>query len=111
MQVYGLDLNEIKDDKMGKIIVLTSKFPIVSMHALTEAQKVERRLLFLVLSIIHMKGGEMFETQLLNFISKMEFNEDEDVFGDVKKIITETFVSQMYLKRSLVKLENSEEEK
>lgn len=96
---------------MGKIIILTSKFPTVSMHSLTDAQRVEHRLLFLVLSLIHMKGGEMFETQLLNFVSKMEFDDDEDVFGDIKKIISEKFVNQMYLKRILIKLDNSDEEK
>lgn len=110
--MYGLDLNEVKDDKMGKIILLTSKIPVISMQTFSEAQKIERRILFLVLSIIQMKGGELLETPLLNFLSKLGFDEEaNEHFSDLKKFVGETLVNQMYLKRSIVKLDNSEEEK
>lgn len=102
----------MKDDKMGKIVLITSKLRAASPLALTAEQKVERRLLFLVLSVIHMKGGDLFEAPLFNFLAKLGISGESNAnFGEFRKIITDTFLHQLYLKRVSVKLENGEEER
>lgn len=112
VQIYGYDLTEIKHDKMGKIVLITSKLRAASPLSFTEEQKVERRLLFLVLSLIHMKGGEMLEAPLFNFFAKLDISgENNDTFGEFRKTITDTFPHQLYLKRVSVKLGNGEEER
>lgn len=59
--VYGLELAEVPESKSGKMYLVYSKFRNISVEAHTEDQQRERLLLFLILSYIFMKGGEVQE--------------------------------------------------
>lgn len=122
---------EMKDDKTSKGFICISKISGASSVELTDEQRRNLKLLFLVLSYIYMKGESVLEGKklfilrkalifnlvciqfvcliapLFAFLRKMD-NEDADhpPFGDYKKIITETFVKQLYLKREKVVLES-----
>lgn len=103
--MYGLTLHEIKD-KAGKFYLITSEFGAGSVDECTDNQREELRLLFIVLSYIFMKGGQVIEPALFGFLRKIQLEEDSDeYFGFYKKKITETFIKQHYLKKEKIEME------
>lgn len=107
-QIYGLHINEIKE-KTGKFYLVTSELEAGSQIELTDGQRQELRLLFIVLSYIFMKGGRIIEPVLFAFLRKLHIEEEpHEFFGEFKKSITETFVKQMYLKREKIEMETGQ---
>lgn len=105
MQVYGLQLVEIKE-KSGKFYLVTSEFNAASELEFSSKQREELRLLLIVLSYILMKGGKVLESNLFGFLKKLNIeDEPHEYFGMFKKNITEKFVKQMYLKKEKVEIE------
>lgn len=103
-------MHEIHDEKLGKIILCTSSVAAGSQYDYKKEQRVEMRLLFIVLSYIHMKGETVAETALLGFLKRLGMHDEpHEIFGNFKKKITETFVRQFYLKREIVELEGNAE--
>lgn len=80
---------------------------------LTESQRSDSTLLFIVLSYVYMKGDNVAETVLFEFLQSLGINDTEhEYFGtDVLKLISERFVKQMYLKREKVVLESGNNER
>lgn len=96
---------EIKE-RSGKFYLVTSEVSPGSEAELTTSQRQEIRLLFLVLSYIFMKGGRIIEPVLFTFLAKLHIEEEpHEYFGEFKKLITDTFVKQMYLKKEKVEME------
>lgn len=60
-EVYGLEVAEIADGKSSKVFIVHSNLSLDSTMQLTSDQRHEVSLLFLVLSYIFMKGGEVQE--------------------------------------------------
>nr|ACO09856.1 Melanoma-associated antigen G1 [Osmerus mordax] len=57
-------------------------------------------LLFVILSIVFMKGGVVKESLVWNTLKKLRVDpgrEKHEEFGDVKKMVTDEFVRQRYL--------------
>uniref|UniRef100_A0A4W5LKF6 MAGE domain-containing protein n=1 Tax=Hucho hucho TaxID=62062 RepID=A0A4W5LKF6_9TELE len=53
-------------------------------------------LLFVILSIVFMKGGVVKENMVWNTLKKLRVDQGErhDIFGDVKKVVTDEFVHE-----------------
>ncbi|XP_055387058.1 melanoma-associated antigen D2 [Condylostylus longicornis] len=104
LDVYGIKLHEVPESKSTKSYITTSTLES-SVLELTEKQKPELTLLFLVLSYIFMKGEPVNEEVVIEYLKKLKIpmEEPNDSFPFVvKKLLTETFVKQLYLKRTKV---------
>lgn len=109
--MYGLETHEIRDDKSVKVILCTSDLIGGSELEYTQQRRVDLRLLVIVLSYIHMKGGTVAETTLYGFLNRLDIcNEPHETFGHFKKKISETFIRQMYLRREKVAIEGGNAE-
>lgn len=98
-------MHEIKE-KTGKFYLITCEFCPGFETAFTTNQREEMRLVFLILSYIFMKGGKVIEPVLFGFLKKLDIDEEpHEYFGHFKKLITETFVKQLYLKKEKVEME------
>lgn len=103
--MYGLTIHEIKE-KPAKFYLITSEFASGSVDEWPESEREELRLLFIVLSYIFMKGGEVLEPTLFGFLRKLEIeDEPHEYFGFFKKKITETFIKQHYLRKEKTEME------
>lgn len=106
LQLYGLQINEIKE-RTGKFYLVTSEITPASEIGLTAVQRQENRLLLLVLSYIFMKGGQVKEASLFGFLRKLHIEEEpHDYVGEFKKSITETFIKKMYLRKEKYEMES-----
>lgn len=104
--MYGLEAHEFRDEKLGKIILCTSAVTAASEFEYTALQRVDMRLLFIVLSYIQMKGETVAEATLFGFLKRLGLqDEPHEHFGLFKKKITDTFIRQMYLKREVTQIE------
>lgn len=98
-------IHEIKE-KSGRFYLITSQFGCESAAECTESQREDLRLLFIVLSYIFMKGGEVIEPALFGFLRKLKLDDESDEqLGPIRKKITETFVKQHYLRKEKVEME------
>lgn len=110
-QVYGIRVNEMKDERSHKFYLCTSELMISSVLGRTVAQRCELRLLYLILAYIFLKGGAVQESSLWLFLERLDITQERhDFFGDVKKVVNETFIKQMYLKREKIEMETSEKD-
>ncbi|XP_065142517.1 necdin-like 2 [Paramisgurnus dabryanus] len=93
-QVYGFKLMEI--DPKNHIYILINKLEFVPGMC---PGKPKTGLLFVILSVIFMKGGVVKENLVWNTLKKLgvDAGEKHEEFGDVKKLVTEEFVRQKYL--------------
>ncbi|XP_008316303.1 necdin-like 2 [Cynoglossus semilaevis] len=95
-QVFGLKLVEI--DNKNHLYILISKLENVDgPHTSVSSPKVG--LLFVILSVIFMKGGVVRENVIWNTLKKLRVDPGEKhaEFGDVKRLVTDEFVRQRYL--------------
>ncbi|KAG9335118.1 hypothetical protein JZ751_005681 [Albula glossodonta] len=97
-QVFGLNLVEI--DTKNHVYILINKLEPASGELASMSPGDHRTgLLFVILSIIFMKGGVVKESVVWNTLKKLrvEPGEKHEDFGDVKKLVTEEFVRQKNL--------------
>ncbi|XP_055679343.1 melanoma-associated antigen D2 [Lutzomyia longipalpis] len=104
-QVFGFKIQEIQQ-KNNKVYIVVPK-SITSHLVIPPRKQPEKILLYIVLTYIFMKGGEVPEAILWAFLKKFEItiDEDHDYFGNVRKFLTETFIKQLYLVREKVEEE------
>ncbi|NWH46961.1 NSE3 protein, partial [Fregata magnificens] len=97
-QVFGLQLVEI--DTKHHIYILTSDLPRAEGENLRrDNQTAKLGLLIAILSFIFMKGNSAKDSAVWEFLRwlRLQPGERHEVFGDVKKLVTEEFVRQKYL--------------
>lgn len=110
-QLYGLEAHEIRNEKLGKIILCTSSVSTGSEYEFTKQQRIDLELLFIVLSYIQMKGDTVAEATLFSFLKRMDVSDEpHERYGYFKKKIAETFTRQLYLKREIIKIEGGNAE-
>lgn len=95
-QVFGLKLVEI--DAKNHIYILINKLEAGDTVSMCPGNP-KTGLLFVILSIIFMKGGVVKENLVWNTLKKLRVDpgEKHDEFSDVKKLVTDEFVRQKYL--------------
>ncbi|KAM4611098.1 necdin-like 2 isoform 1-T2 [Polymixia lowei] len=96
-QVFGLKLVEI--DTKTHVYILINKMETAEKAPLSMPSNPKMGLLFVILSIVFMKGGVVKETLIWNTLKKLRIDHGEkhEEFGDVKKVVTDEFVRQRYL--------------
>uniref|UniRef100_A0A672RVC9 Necdin-like 2 n=1 Tax=Sinocyclocheilus grahami TaxID=75366 RepID=A0A672RVC9_SINGR len=94
-QVFGLKLVEIGPKNLSSHQLEPIHGEPVSMRPGNQ----KTGLLFVILSVIFMKGGVIKENLVWNTLKKLRVDpgEKHDEFGDVKKMVTDEFVRQKYL--------------
>ncbi|XP_055912703.1 melanoma-associated antigen D2 [Eupeodes corollae] len=100
---YGILLKTVPETKSGKLYICVSKFTAVSSNEYNETQRSQLTLLFLVLSYIFMRGIPVSQDFLEEFLKGLHiyFDKTHPYFGsNIKKLITDTFVKQLYLKKT-----------
>ncbi|XP_014779807.1 non-structural maintenance of chromosomes element 3 homolog [Octopus bimaculoides] len=108
--VFGAKLIEFDDKLKKRYILITSRSDIRRNINLisSEEESAKLGLLFNILAIIYMNGGVISDSDLWKALRKLGVDPDvhHEVFGDVKKLLTEEFVRQYYLE--YVRQSNSE---
>lgn len=125
-QVYGLAVYRVLGIKTGQQYLCVSTEPNPSLLGRSSAHTKTLPVLFLVLAYIFMKGGILSDSKIVGFFPVSMFKnnikkirllgailsflekvgiECEDAatsteFGNVKKLLTDTFVKQMYLTKT-----------
>ncbi|XP_029361468.1 necdin-like 2 [Echeneis naucrates] len=97
-QVFGLSLVEI--DTKNHIYILVNKLDKEEgASQFNNPTNPKIGLLFVILSVIFMKGGVVRENLIWNTLKKLRVDpgEKHEEFGDVKKVVTDEFVRQRYL--------------
>uniref|UniRef100_A0A8C8RQC6 MAGE domain-containing protein n=1 Tax=Pelusios castaneus TaxID=367368 RepID=A0A8C8RQC6_9SAUR len=97
-QVFGLQLVEI--DTKHHIYILVSNLPRLEGENLKQDDSTAKLgLLTIILSVIFMKGNSVKESAVWEMLRRLRVDpgEKHDVFGDVRKLVTEEFVRQKYL--------------
>ncbi|XP_059912243.1 necdin-like 2 [Gadus macrocephalus] len=100
-QVFGFKLVEI--DAKNHVYILINKLePAEGSEMISGNPKTG--LLFVILSLVYMKGGVVPEGLVWNTLKKMkvDLGERHPEFGDVKKLVTDEFVRQRYLEYTKV---------
>ncbi|KAM6184450.1 LOW QUALITY PROTEIN: non-structural maintenance of chromosomes element 3 homolog [Sarcoramphus papa] len=108
-QVFGLQLVEI--DTRHHVYILTSNLPRVEGENLRrDNQTAKLGLLIVILSFIFMKGNSAKDGAVWEFLRRLRVQPGErhEVFGDVKKLVTEEFVRQKYLEITPIPLTDPE---
>lgn len=97
-QVFGLKLVEI-DPKNHMYILINKLETPEGVSPITRPASPKTGLLFVILSVIFMKGGVVRENLIWNTLKKLRVDpgEKHEEFGDVKKVVTDEFVRQRYL--------------
>ncbi|CAL8366851.1 unnamed protein product [Lota lota] len=96
-QVFGLKVVEI--DAKNHVYILINKLEPVEGDQRINSSNPKTGLLFVILSLVYMKGGVIPEGLVWNTLKKMQVDpgEKHQEFGDVKKLVTDEFVRQRYL--------------
>ncbi|XP_068188753.1 necdin-like 2 isoform X2 [Antennarius striatus] len=96
-QVFGLKLVEI--DSKNHVYILINKLEGAEGAPPVSPSNPKLGLLFVILSIIFMKGGVVRENMIWNFLKKLRVDpgKKHEEFGDVKRVVTDEFVRQRYL--------------
>uniref|UniRef100_UPI0037E7BFAB necdin-like 2 n=1 Tax=Semicossyphus pulcher TaxID=241346 RepID=UPI0037E7BFAB len=97
-QVFGLKLVEI--DTKYHLYILVNKLEAAEGDSpINTPANPKMGLLFVILSVVFMKGGAVRENLIWNTLKKLgaDPGEKHDEFGDVKKVVTDEFVRQRYL--------------
>ncbi|XP_067641668.1 non-structural maintenance of chromosomes element 3 homolog [Eurosta solidaginis] len=98
-RVYGIILQKVPDSKK---YICYSEITASSPAEYDEEQCRHLTLLFVILSYLLMKDCQVDEEQLFDFLKglRIEMDEEHPYFGgNLKKLIADTFVKQLYLKR------------
>ncbi|XP_041860350.1 necdin-like 2 [Melanotaenia boesemani] len=97
-QVFGLKLVEI-DPKSHMYILINNLDAANRASPIKCSTNPKMGLLFVILSVIFMKGGVVRENLIWNTLKKLRVDpgEKHEEFGDVKKVVTDEFVRQRYL--------------
>uniref|UniRef100_A0A336LS02 CSON013517 protein n=1 Tax=Culicoides sonorensis TaxID=179676 RepID=A0A336LS02_CULSO len=111
-EVYQLDLVESKDSKSTKQYLCVAQTPALIIEELTETQLSQITLLFIILSYIFMKGGEVTDTSLYEYLERFEIYLEKvhDYFGNIKSLIQSIFTKQHYLNMAKSVTEGSHKE-
>ncbi|XP_054629107.1 necdin-like 2 isoform X2 [Dunckerocampus dactyliophorus] len=96
-QVFGLKLVEI--DAKNHLYILINKLEAAAGGCSMRCANPKTGLLFVILSVIFMKGGVVREGLIWSMLKKLNVDpaDRHEDFGDVKKLITDEFVRQRYL--------------
>ncbi|XP_063150201.1 non-structural maintenance of chromosomes element 3 homolog [Candoia aspera] len=98
-QVFGLELVEI--DPKYHTYILISKFTPLEEDIMNDDENTPKMgLLIVILSLIFMKGNVIKESAVWEVLRRLRIDcsgGKHEVFGDVKKLVTEEFVRQKYL--------------
>nr|XP_019961440.1 PREDICTED: non-structural maintenance of chromosomes element 3 homolog isoform X2 [Paralichthys olivaceus] len=96
-QVFGLKLVEI--DTKYHVYILVNKLETAEEASGINPTNPKTGLLFVILSVIFMKGGVVRETLIWNTLKKLRVDAGvkHEEFGDVKRLVTDEFVRQRYL--------------
>ncbi|XP_034534279.1 necdin-like 2 [Notolabrus celidotus] len=97
-KVFGFKLVEI--DTKNHLYILVNKLePTEAPSPIPAPVNPKMGLLFVILSVVFMKGGAVRENLVWNMLKKLRVDQGErhDEFGDVKKVVTDEFVRQRYL--------------
>ncbi|CAL8326256.1 unnamed protein product [Merluccius merluccius] len=97
-QVFGFEVVEM-DTKNPVYILINKLEPAEGAPTRISSSNPKTGLLFVILSVVYMKGGVVREALVWNTLKKMQVDpgEKHQEFGDVKKLVTEEFVRQRYL--------------
>ncbi|XP_054464376.1 necdin-like 2 [Anoplopoma fimbria] len=97
-QVFGLKMIEI-DAKNHMYILINKLEPVAGPATLKSPTNPKMGLMFVILSVIFMKGGIVRENLIWSTLKKLRVDPGErhEEFGDVKKVVTDEFVRQRYL--------------
>lgn len=97
-KVFGLKLVEI-DTKNHLYILVNNLEAAEGESPINTPANPKMGLLFVILSVVFMKGGAVRENLVWNILKKLRVDpgEKHDEFGDVKKVILDEFVRQRYL--------------
>ncbi|XP_028265005.1 necdin-like 2 [Parambassis ranga] len=97
-QVFGLKLVEI-DSKNHMYILVNNLEPADGASPINSPTSPKMGLLFVILSVVFMKGGVVRENLIWNTLKKLRVDpgEKHEEFGDVKRLVTDEFVRQRYL--------------
>ncbi|XP_069007881.1 necdin-like 2 [Embiotoca jacksoni] len=97
-EVFGLKLVEI-DTKNHIFILVNNLETAEGASPITSPTNPKTGLLFVILSVIFMKGGAVRENLIWNTLKKLRVDSGRkhELFGDVKKVVTEEFVRQRYV--------------
>ncbi|XP_013102157.2 melanoma-associated antigen D2 [Stomoxys calcitrans] len=119
-ETFGIVMVDVPDSKSGKAIICYNEDSGKSVLLFDGEQQRQLTLLFVLLSYLFMRGSDApqnnntSEEDLVNFLNgiRIHFDAPHEYFGDnIKKLITETFVKQLYLKREKVVSEMESEVK
>ncbi|KAM9752551.1 necdin-like 2 [Menidia menidia] len=97
-QVFGLKLVEI--DNRNHMYILVNNLETSDSASPNEwLTNPKMGLLFVILSVIFMKGGVVRENLIWNTLKKLRVDQGEkhEEFGDVRRVVTDEFVRQRYL--------------
>ncbi|PSN32474.1 Non-structural maintenance of chromosomes element 3 [Blattella germanica] len=102
--VFGMELVDIdKHYLLKNSSIFTDTVEDMIWAEETQTQQV---LLLLALSHIFMSGGVVREESMWNFLSSFEIststNKTHDYFGDVRKLMTQEFVRQLFLEHTRI---------
>ncbi|KAI4824561.1 hypothetical protein KUCAC02_013065 [Chaenocephalus aceratus] len=94
-QVFGLKMIEI-DAKNHMYILINKLETVEGASPITNPTNPKMGLLFVILSVIFMKGGVVGENLIWKTLKnlKVDVGEKHEEFGDVKKVVTDEFVRQ-----------------
>ncbi|NXU64216.1 NSE3 protein, partial [Horornis vulcanius] len=97
-EVFGLQLVEI-DSKRHTYILINNEPRAESKYLCRDKEKEKMGLLLIILSFIFMKGNSVKDSALWEFLHLLRVypGKEHQVFGDVRKLVTEEFVRQKYL--------------
>ncbi|XP_014456708.2 non-structural maintenance of chromosomes element 3 homolog isoform X1 [Alligator mississippiensis] len=97
-KVFGLELKEM--DTKPHMYILVSTLPRLPGDSFKQDNRTAKLgLLTIILSFIFMKGNSVKEVAVWEMLRRLRVacGESHEVFGDVKKLVTEEFVRQKYL--------------
>ncbi|KAL3853175.1 hypothetical protein ACJMK2_016740 [Sinanodonta woodiana] len=100
-KIFGVEVVELQDKLKGSYI-LVNKLDVGEHNPAEiwpDEENAKTGLLMVLLSLIFMNGNVMEDTQMWHTLKKFGIEQDHhhEVFGDVKKLITQEFVRQGYI--------------
>lgn len=132
IQNYGMSIYKVDGIKSGQLFICVATAANPCALAVTEAEEKTLPVLLLVLAYIYMKGGQLSDRELfahysnwydstfssfrpdsvLGLLEKCdirnaETGEPHPLFGDVRKLVLDVFVKQLYLRKTKQTLEGS----